>query len=208
MINKGEQIMNFKKTLSLATALSLSLGVVTLSQAADKNVSNISTSQQEALLKKQLDSQYKLLKKELDAAELGSADFEHKYGKTNANWALHGSNNYQLLEWSMNQPSYNPKRARRIQDQETLALQKANHENLKDWIKAYEDADRSAEDMLKSLPPVNFTNDEGCKAALCWAGGNGVSECVSSIAKVQKRLARGKGFPTCNGVSILSLINK
>jgi hypothetical protein len=41
-------------------------------------------------------------------------------------------------------------------------------------------------------------DDLGCKALLCFAGGKGLSECVSTINEVKKRLAKGKGFPHCS----------
>lgn len=44
-------------------------------------------------------------------------------------------------------------------------------------------------------------SDFGCKALLCFAGGKGVAECQSTIRKVIKDMAKGKGFPSCTFVS-------
>jgi hypothetical protein len=41
-------------------------------------------------------------------------------------------------------------------------------------------------------------SDYGCKALLCFAGGQGVAECQSTIAQVYKDLAKGRGFPSCD----------
>lgn len=47
---------------------------------------------------------------------------------------------------------------------------------------------------------ANADENYGCRAVLCFAGGKGVSECISTINQVRKDLARGKGFPHCSFV--------
>lgn len=49
-----------------------------------------------------------------------------------------------------------------------------------------------------SLSSITMADDFGCKAVLCFAGGQGLAECASTIAEVKKRLAKGKGFPHCS----------
>lgn len=49
-----------------------------------------------------------------------------------------------------------------------------------------------------SLSSIAMADDFGCKAVLCFAGGQGLAECASTIAEVKKRLAKGKGFPHCS----------
>lgn len=46
-------------------------------------------------------------------------------------------------------------------------------------------------------PSTALASDFGCQALLCFAGGKGVAECQSTIRKVIRDLARGKGFPVC-----------
>lgn len=41
----------------------------------------------------------------------------------------------------------------------------------------------------------------GCRALLCFAGGSGLSECASTISKVKRDLAKGKGFPHCSFIN-------
>lgn len=50
---------------------------------------------------------------------------------------------------------------------------------------------------------LSFADDAnfGCKALICFAGGQGVAECRSVIRDVLKRLARGKPFPHCSFIS-------
>ena len=49
-----------------------------------------------------------------------------------------------------------------------------------------------------SLSSITMADDFGCKTVLCFAGGQGLAECASTIAEVKKRLAKGKGFPHCS----------
>ncbi|WEV50248.1 hypothetical protein OZX61_12680 (plasmid) [Acinetobacter sp. ESL0695] len=46
-------------------------------------------------------------------------------------------------------------------------------------------------------PTTAVASDFGCQALLCFAGGKGVAECQSTIRKVLRDLAKGKGFPIC-----------
>lgn len=53
--------------------------------------------------------------------------------------------------------------------------------------------------LADSLVPEMSSSDEyGCKAFMCFAGGLGLSECQSTITKVHRDLAKGKGFPHCS----------
>lgn len=54
--------------------------------------------------------------------------------------------------------------------------------------------------VMATLSTVAKADDFGCKAVLCFAGGKGLSECASTISEVKKRLAKGKGFPSCSFV--------
>lgn len=56
-----------------------------------------------------------------------------------------------------------------------------------------------------ALPLVAYAGDDnlGCTFALCIASPNpmGIKECVSPVKTVLKRLAKGKGLPTCSLVN-------
>lgn len=48
---------------------------------------------------------------------------------------------------------------------------------------------------------LSSSDQHGCKAYLCFAGGMAVSECQSTIRKVKRDLIRGRAFPTCSAIS-------
>ena len=47
--------------------------------------------------------------------------------------------------------------------------------------------------------PALAEDNYGCQALLCFAAANprGISECVGTVNRVVRDLARGRGFPTC-----------
>lgn len=51
--------------------------------------------------------------------------------------------------------------------------------------------------LALSASASTFAEDFGCKALLCFAGGQNQAECQSTINKVIKDMARGKSFPRC-----------
>lgn len=50
--------------------------------------------------------------------------------------------------------------------------------------------------FLQSSPAR--ADDFGCKVILCLAAPVGLQECASTLNKLKRRLAKGKGFPSCN----------
>ena len=59
-------------------------------------------------------------------------------------------------------------------------------------------ASSMAKDGANIPPSLSSSEEHGCKAYLCFAGGLGESACQSTIKKVHRDLARGKAFPHCS----------
>lgn len=49
-----------------------------------------------------------------------------------------------------------------------------------------------------SAEELSRSDQYGCQAYLCFAGGMGYAECQSTISKVKRDLLRGRSFPSCS----------
>lgn len=58
-----------------------------------------------------------------------------------------------------------------------------------------------ANSTFPTTPQLSSSDEHGCKAYLCFAGGMAFPECEPTIRKVKRDLARGRGFPQCSFLS-------
>lgn len=62
-------------------------------------------------------------------------------------------------------------------------------------------ANTNADIQIPQVPQLSSSDEHGCKAYLCFAGGMAFPECQPTIRKVKRDLVKGRGFPQCSFLS-------